>query len=183
MLHILSMSILLAVTWWFLSGYLEVLILSLGLLSISFVIWITHRMKSFDQETHPVHLASSAIFYFPWLFWEIFKSNIDVACAIIRGGMSVQPRLMIVKAGQVSEIGRVVYANSITLTPGTVTIGAEDNIFTIHSLTPKAREGLKGGEMDKRVTHMELDTGSPTADSQPALQRNFNKNKYLGKEK
>ena len=170
MFHIISLSALLGVTWYLLSGYNILLILVLGVLSIILVIWITYRMDSVDRETHPIHLATSSVKYFPWLIWEIFKSNIDVATAIVTGGNRVSPRLLVLKASQKSEIGRVVFANSITLTPGTVTLGIEDDKLTIHALTPSAYSSLASGEMDRRVFELELDTDSPSAKTQPALQ-------------
>ncbi len=170
MLHAVSLAIVLTIVWWLLSGFLVPLILALGAGSILSVVWIAHRMDAVDHESHPIHLAIRAIAYFPWLLMEIAKANFDVAKAILAGGDAIRPRLMVVKATQPSEVGRVTYANSITLTPGTVTIGAEDDTFTIHALTPGAYEGLETGEMDRRVTAMELGKGGPTAAAQPALQ-------------
>ena len=170
MLHAVSLAIVLAIVWWLLSGFVIPLILALGAGSILTVVWIAHRMDSVDHESHPIHLAVRAITYFPWLLWEIVKANYDVAKAILVGGDAIRPRLLVVKATQPTEVGRVTFANSITLTPGTVTIGAEDDVFTIHSLTPGSYEGLETGEMDRRVTAMELGKGGPTAAVQPALQ-------------
>ena len=169
MFQIISFSVLLAGTWWLLSGYQLFLIVALGVMSIALVIWITYRMDAVDRETHPIHLATSSIKYFPWLILEVIKANIEVAFTIIFRPKNIDPRLLVVKASQKSEIGRVVYANSITLTPGTVTLGVEDDNLTIHALTPFAYSGLVGGEMDKRVFEMELDTGGPSANTQPAL--------------
>ena len=129
MLHAVSLAVVLAVVWWLLSGFLVPLILALGAGSILSVVWIAHRMDAVDHESHPIHLAVRGIAYFPWLLLEIAKANFDVAKAILAGGDAIRPRLMNVKASQPSEVGRVTYANSITLTPGTVTIGAEDDIL------------------------------------------------------
>lgn len=170
MLHIISLTIVLAVVWWLLSGYLIPLILALGAGSILAVVWIVHRMDSIDHETHPVRLALGSLTYIPWLLWEIVLANYDVAKAILVGGDSIRPRLMAIKAGQTSEVGQVTYANSITLTPGTVTIGADGRDFTIHALTPGAYDGLLSGEMDRRVSRLELGKGGPSAATQPALQ-------------
>jgi len=170
LLHTISLAIVLAVVWWFLSGFVLPLILALGAGSIVCVVWIAHRMDAVDHESHPIHLAIKGATYFPWLLWEIVKANIDVTKAILSGGNAVRPRLMVVKATQKSEVARVTYANSITLTPGTVTIGVVDNIFTIHALTPGAKEGLETGDMDRRVSAMELGKDGPDAAHQPALQ-------------
>ena len=87
--------------------------------------------------------------------WEIVKANIDVARVLVRRRMPTDISVINVKATQKSDVGQVVYANSITLTPGTVTIALDDNILTIHALTTSAAEGLNTGEMDRRVTAVE----------------------------
>ena len=170
LLHVVSLTIVLAIVWWLLSGFVIPLILALGAISIVSVVWVAHRMDAVDHESHPLHMAVRSITYFPWLIWEIVKANFDVARAVLVGGDSIRARLMVVKANQTTEVGRVTFANSITLTPGTVTIGAEDDVLTIHSLTPGSYEGLESGEMDRRVSAMELGKGGPSAATQPALQ-------------
>ena len=69
--------------------------------------------------------------------------------------LPISPTLINVKASQQSVVGVVTYANSITLTPGTVTISVDKDIMTVHALTRNAAEGLESGEMDRRVTDME----------------------------
>ncbi len=169
MLHTFSLAVLLSGVWWLLSGYTLVLIIGLGIGSVILVLYICHRMDAIDHETHPVHLAAGCITYYPWLLWEIVLANWDVAKAILKNDDTVRPRLMHVKASQVSEVGRVTYANSITLTPGTVTLDIEGADLLIHSLTQGSKEGLETGEMDRRVTALELGKGGPSAFSQPAL--------------
>jgi multicomponent Na+:H+ antiporter subunit E len=111
-------------------------------------------MEVIDHEGHPIHLGIRALTYFPWLFKEIAVSNLDVARAILGRDMPIEPRVFNVRASQTDELGRVSYANSITLTPGTVTVGLEDDLLTVHALTTKSREGLLTGEMDRRVSAM-----------------------------
>jgi multicomponent Na+:H+ antiporter subunit E len=176
-LHAFSLAVVLTIVWWLLSGFVIPLILALGAGSILSVVWVAHRMDAVDHESHPIHLAMRGLLYIPWLLWEIVKANFDVAKAIVFGGDKITPRLMVIKATQSSEVGRVTFANSITLTPGTVTIGAEGDVFTIHSLTPESYDGLASGDMDRRVTALELGKGGPSARSQPALQDHPEDNK------
>jgi multicomponent Na+:H+ antiporter subunit E len=131
------------------------LILFLGAVSIAGILWIAHRMDVIDHESHPIHMAPRGVGYYFWLMWEIVKANMDVSLAILKGRDYLQPRVFKLKASQSSDIGRVTYANSITLTPGTVTILVDGDDFTVHSLTPVAKEGLEGGEMDRRVSALE----------------------------
>ena len=153
--HVLSLGATLAAVWLLLSGHYEPLILALGACSIAVVIRITHRMDAIDQETHPIHLAGKALSYFPWLLWEIVKANIDVAKVIIDPKLPIGLRILRVDGSQQTDIGLVTYANSITLTPGTVTIWDEGTRLDVHALTPAAADGLLSGEMDRRVTNLE----------------------------
>jgi multicomponent Na+:H+ antiporter subunit E len=156
-LHVVSLSFSLSILWLLLSGYFaEPLLLGLGLASVLLVVFIVHRMEVLDPEGHPVHLGPGALLYWPWLLKEIVLANIDVGKAILgfRGAAAV-PTVFKVRASQSGELGRVIYANSITLTPGTVTIAIDDDQLTIHALTPGAVEGLLGGEMDRRVSRIE----------------------------
>ena len=155
MLHAVSLGFVLAILWLLLSGHFEPLLLGLGVVSVVIVVAVAHRMDVIDHEGHPVHLTWRAILYWPWLLWEIVKANIDVAKAIVQGEMPIEPTVMNVKCTQKSELGQVVYANSITLTPGTVTIAVLGDTLHVHALTPGAREGLETGEMDRRVTAVE----------------------------
>ena len=134
---------------------LEALLLGLGLASVLTVVWIAHRKGVLDSEGHPIHLFLRALAYWPWLLKEIVVANIDVAKAILRRSMAIAPTVFTVKGSQKSELGRVIYANSITLTPGTVTIALDGEELTVHALTPAGREGVESGEMDRRIAWLE----------------------------
>ena len=155
MVHTLALAAGLILLWLLLSGYLLPLIIALGVASIALVLWLGHRMDVVDHESHPIHMAAKGLIYFPWLMWEIVKANIDVALAIIKGKKAIAPKTMRVTASQRSDVGRVTYANSITLTPGTVTAYVDGDIFIVHALTEGSAEGLETGDMDKRVTALE----------------------------
>jgi multicomponent Na+:H+ antiporter subunit E len=106
------------------------------------VVAIVQRMAVLDPEGHPVHLGSRVLRYWPWLLKEIVLANIDVGKAILGlGGGVAAPTVFTVRASQKGELGRVIYANSITLTPGTVTLAVDDDELTIDALTPGAVEG------------------------------------------
>lgn len=159
MLHALSLGLVLYCLWLLLSGYFQALLLSLGGLSVVAIVWIAHRMDVIDHEGHPIHLTGRAFLYWPWLIVEIVKANIDVAKVIVRRKMPISPTVIEVKATQETELGQVIFANSITLTPGTVTIAIDREIISVHALTRAAAEGLLTGIMDGRVTAMEAHEG------------------------
>ena len=92
--------------------------------------------------------------YVPWLAWQVFQSNWDVIKRVCMPGVQVQPRFIRVPCNLKTEFGRVTYANSITLTPGTVTVEAGDT-FLIHALHKDAADSLETGDMERRVQVLE----------------------------
>ncbi len=154
-LHVASLVVSLSVLWLLLSGFFtDPLLLGLGAVSVVAVALLAWRAGIVDAEGHPVQVAPRALLYWPWLIKEIVVANIDVAKAICRSPMAIEPRVIKVKASQKDELGRVIYANSITLTPGTVTIALEGDELTVHALTKGSVEGLESGEMDRRVSRV-----------------------------
>lgn len=135
--------------WIFLSGHWETYLLALGVASIVVCVWVSRRMTLTDHEGHPIHIALKGLSYFPWLVKEIIVSNIYVARRILSG--NVAPMVIDVRASQSDELGEVVYANSITLTPGTISIGVRDGEITVHALTQDTADGLYSDEMNARV--------------------------------
>lgn len=161
MLHAISLSAVLAGLWLLLSGHYEPLLLFLGVASVILVLLVALRMDVVDHEGHPVHLTLKCLTYWPWLGWEIIKANIDVAYRIIRPDLPISPTVVRVKASQRTEVGKVIYANSITLTPGTVSMNMEGDQITVHALSREAAESLLDGEMDRRVSEVEGTGRSP----------------------
>ncbi len=112
-------------------------------------------MQGVDLEGAPLEVTPRALLYAPWLIWQIVRANVDVARIILHPGLPIRPHVIRVRAGQETELGRVIYANSITLTPGTVTIDLQGRDLTVHALTDEAAQGLATGEMDRRVSTTE----------------------------
>jgi multicomponent Na+:H+ antiporter subunit E len=138
-----------------LSGHFEPLILALGLASCVVVVAITRRMDLIDHEGHPIHLTRRAVGYWLWLSWEVVKANIDVAKRVLAPKLNISPTMVRLTASQKSDLGLVIYANSITLTPGTVSVDVEPGEILVHALSRDAAEDLQGGEMDRRVGQVE----------------------------
>ncbi|MEL6962017.1 MAG: Na+/H+ antiporter subunit E [Pseudomonadota bacterium] len=155
MFQIISLAVVLSLLWLLLSGHYNPLLLSLGLVSVILTLVVSVRMKVADREGHPVHLALRGLLYWPWLIKEIVVANIDVAKAILGLSDDIRPSLFVVEASQRTDLGRTIYANSITLTPGTVTLGMDGDQLTIHALTAGAKKGLASGDMDRKVTALE----------------------------
>ena len=115
-------------------------------------------MEVVDHEGFPIHLGPRAVTYWPWLVWEIIKANVDVALIIIKPNLKISPVLFRSPASQKTEVGQVTYANSITLTPGTITVGVNEGRVDVHALTGGAADEVISGRMDKRACQMEGDS-------------------------
>ena len=139
--------------WLLMSGYYTPLILSLGVISCLLCVYLTIKGKFLDNEALPIYFFPRLIQYTLWLIKEILKSNIQTAKVIIM--KSEEPELFSVKATQKTNEGKVTYANSITLTPGTVTTQIKNDIFEVHALTKDFGDDVRSSEMDKMVTWLE----------------------------
>ena len=96
------------------------------------------------------------LLYVPWLAGEIIKATLDVARRIVSlGPPPIAPRIIRVRASQESELAQVIYANSITLTPGTISIDVSDGEILVHALHADAARGVEEGSMDRRCAALE----------------------------
>jgi multicomponent Na+:H+ antiporter subunit E len=163
MVHAASLAAFLAALWLLLSGHYEPLLLGFGIVSCVVVVVISLRMDVVDREGHPIHLGTRALTYIPWLLLEIARSNIEVARRILDLRAPISPTRIRVKASQRSALGQTIYANSITLTPGTISMVIEDGYIDVHALTEEGAAALAAGEMDRRVSAMvgEDDSAAP----------------------
>ncbi|MCW8931361.1 MAG: Na+/H+ antiporter subunit E [Gammaproteobacteria bacterium] len=155
MRHTLFLSLTLAMFWVLISGHYTTFILVLGVISIAIVVFVAHRMDVVDHESQPVHLTLKLPAYYAWLIKEIILANILVVKHIWLGNKTISPVMTTIKASQKTDIGKVIYANSITLTPGTVTLELEGDKFIVHALLRESIKDLESGEMDRRVTQLE----------------------------
>ena len=146
--------LVLAAMWQTWSGHTDTLILGFGLGSCLFVTWLVGRMDAADGAS-PGWLGPRVLTYLPWLILEIVKSNIHVAKVILSPSLPISPRLVRTKASQTTDLGQVIYANSITLTPGTITLDVRDGEFLVHALTEDTAQGVESGEMDAKVKWLE----------------------------
>ena len=141
--------------WLLLSGIYTPFLVASGLGASILIALLAWRMEVADREGHPLHLTFAAAAYWPWLAKEILKSGWQVAKIIVDPRLPISPALVRLRPSQQSAVGLVTHANSITLTPGTVTVEADHAEFLVHALTREAAEGLEGSEMDRRVRRME----------------------------
>ena len=149
--HTISLAAFLFILWFGLSGHTEPLLLSLGIASVVFTVYLAHRMDVIDHDSHPIHHLTGLVRFWPYLMVQVIKSNIDVIGRILRPGRSISPQMVDLPLPQRSDLGRVIYANSITLTPGTVSVHLGKDFITVHALSKQAADDLGRGEMASRV--------------------------------
>ena len=142
--------------WLLLSGYFVAFLLAAGAGCAAAVVLVARRMDVVDHEGHPLHLGLRALLsYWPWLAGEIVKSGWDVSRRILDPRLPVSPTLARFKPSQATALGLVIHANSITLTPGTISVEVTAGEFLVHALTQEGAAGLAGSEMDRRVAELE----------------------------
>ena len=155
MLRLVSAFLALYVFWLVLSGYFTPFLMSAGAACAIAVVWFARRMDVIDAEGHPVQLGWRIVAYWAWLSKEIVKSAWEVSRIIVNPRLPISPTLVSFKPSQKTTVGLVIHANSITLTPGTITIDAGKDEFLVHALTRAGAEGATTGDMDRRVSACE----------------------------
>lgn len=139
--------------WLLLSGHYTSLLIGFGVASVFFCVWMSHRMNAIDDEGLPLHLMARLPLYWLWLIYQIVLANVQTVKIIITG--KVQPRLFQIHTGEMSEAALVLYANSITLTPGTVTVDITKDGFLVHALTTAMADDVKSDEMGQKVRYVD----------------------------
>ena len=141
--------------WLALSGHYNAVVLSLGAISCGLVFWLCWRMRLINDECVPISILPRLPAYTVWLLAEIARSNIEVVRLLLGPARNIRPSLVRVATGQRSDLGRAIFANSVTLTPGTVTIELQGGQAVIHSLSPIEDTDVTEGEMNAKVCWLE----------------------------
>ena len=131
-----ALGVALFVFWLALSGHYTPFLLAMGVLSTLLCVFIAIRMGLIDSETVPTQLRGKLLLYWAWLAVEIVKSNLAVARIILSRSPNLGQQFVLVPITQSTEMGRVIFANSITLTPGTVTVETAEHAMLVHALQP-----------------------------------------------
>ncbi|MEM9800645.1 MAG: Na+/H+ antiporter subunit E [Planctomycetota bacterium] len=150
-MRVLLLAVLLAALWLSMSGHFEPLLLGMGAAAVLLVTWVAARMRIVDEEGLPVRFLPRMLVYGPWLLKEIVFANLSVARTILAPKLVTKPNVFTTDAPYEGDVARTLYANSITLTPGTVTIDVGDECLLVHALTDEAKRDLVEGEMLRRI--------------------------------
>ena len=156
----IAIAIVLFAFWLTLSGFFTPLLLTAGALSaIAVAFFCQRRLRIIDRDAQPLHLLLRAVTYWPWLVIEIVKSALQVSRRILGPRLNISPCFARVPLPQETEAGRVTYANSITLTPGTIAVQIDNDQLLVHALEADSISDLAGGRMAARVIHFEQVAG------------------------
>ena len=150
-----SLAAFLFAFWIVLSGHYTPVLVAAGAASAVLCVLAAIRMRVADAEGHPIELVWGMFTYYPWLIVEIAKSAWSVTKVILHPRLPISPTMTVVRASQRTTAGVATYANSITLTPGTVTVGVSGNELTVHAVTRDGALDLERGDMDRRVSRFE----------------------------
>ncbi len=154
--YVLNWTLVLAVIWLLFSGMWDhPIIVPLGVASLILTLYLTYRLGIMDKEGDPLHLIVPSLKYWPWLMGQIIRANLQVAGCILRGSQSLSPRMARLRSTQETDLGRAIMANSITLTPGTVTVQVRTGEIDYYAMNASLVAELDEGEMNRRVTQLE----------------------------
>jgi multicomponent Na+:H+ antiporter subunit E len=149
--RMLALLVPLVAAWLLWSGLYKPLLLGLGLFSCLLTIYIKYRMEYFQTEMFALQFGRRFIGYWMWLSKEVVKSSLDVARIIVSPSLPISPQVVTIKASCDNPVDQVILANSITLTPGTLTLDVNKGEITVHALTEAGAAELRKGEMDRRI--------------------------------
>jgi len=166
MKYSLTLGLAMLAAWYLWSGHNEPHLLIIGGLSVLLCLWLSIRMGIVDEEGAPAELGLRPLAYVPWLVKEIVESNVEVTRTILSKEMNLKRNMIEIGAHQKTELGRVILANSITLTPGTVSVKMEGDRILVHALSFEGAEEDLSGEMGRRICALESKTAPETGTSQ-----------------
>lgn len=148
--------LILFLNWVIWSGMFDAFHLSLGVISCALVTFLSHDLL-FKEGFSYRNIVEAVRFikYVPWLLYQIVLSNIHVAYLVLHPKMPIDPFMITVQTKLKKDISLVAYANSITLTPGTITADiVERKHYVVHCISKKVADDLFAGEMEKKVAHI-----------------------------
>jgi multicomponent Na+:H+ antiporter subunit E len=161
----LQIAMLLAV-WLILSGKYSPIYFFWAAISVGFVVWVSNRLHGVPlAENEPcgsTRIIMPRLFvYLFWLVGEIIKSGVYVAYVVLHPKLPIEPMIVRFTSKQPNVLARVILGNSITLTPGTLTLDIDGSHFTVHALTRDTEEGLINGVMENKVARLYMQTCDP----------------------
>ena len=161
MVHMTSLAVVLFAFWMVLSGRTETKFVIYGIITAVVTTWVTYPLLLVPNKDGSKKYfvfgfsVPKMIMYFFWLMWQLVLANIDVLLATTAQELNIDPKIVRFRFKADNPMASVVLANSITLTPGTVTVNVtDDGLYEIHALTVGAAAGVLDGGMQKKVADL-----------------------------
>ena len=156
-MRLILLFVVLFAYWLLLSGHYDLWFIASGAVLSAAVVAFSWRKGVIDGEGFPIALVGRGLVYWPWLLWQIVVSALRVTRLIIDPRLPISPTLVRVDALQKTPVGLVSYANSITLTPGTISIEASEKAgcIWVHAIERAGAEGFADDEMNRKVAWFE----------------------------
>ena len=155
MTRTLVTAVLLAAVWILWSWHFEPLIVIFGAVSVVLVVLVARRLGILDEETVPFEINLRMLVFLPWLAWEVVKANWEVARMILDPKLPIRPHLIRVPANQRTTLGKVILANTITITPGTISLDLRDGVILVHCLDDTMADQDSSGTSARMVNWLE----------------------------
>lgn len=149
--RLVILAVALAVTWLVWSGLYKPLLLGLGVVSVALTLWLCVRMKLHQRAVFALDLVPKLLTFWAGLLVDIIKSNFMVARIILTPSLPISPTLVRLEPKLEGQVGRATLANSITLTPSTVTLDAHRGVFLVHCLTEDSARETREGDLGDRL--------------------------------
>jgi multicomponent Na+:H+ antiporter subunit E len=145
--------ILVFLFWYLLSGKNGILLLVVGALCSLLIVLYLYKITMIDDESLPIKILPKAIYYWVWLYKEMIFSSVYISKLILSPRLSISPQYFKIKSKQKSAMGFNIYANSITLTPGTISviINNSSKEIDVHSISKNTKASLLKSEMDNKI--------------------------------
>ncbi len=149
--RLLLLTILLIAAWVLWSGLFKPLLLGLGAFSCALTVFVAKRMGYFDTDVFAFRYNLRLFGFWTWLAGEIVKSSIEVARIVLSPRLRIDPEVVELDAADLESVDQALLGNSITLTPGTLTLDVHEGRILVHALTPDGARSVLDGEMKRRV--------------------------------
>lgn len=153
----LTMSFIsLMIFWIVMSGFLTPIHISLGILSVASVMYVNYKLKVhrfFDDDMDDLSdlRFGRAVYYFFWMLLQVILAGIHVLIVISKPKMPIKTTMLQFRADLPSAHAKMILGNSITLTPGTLTVDIDGDLFTVHAIDEKSYASIVSDEMPRQV--------------------------------
>jgi len=147
--------IALLIFWFMLSGHFSVIIVTSAVIYALIAAYFTHDYFIEKISFAGIKRIFKFIAYLPWLFWEIIMANLQVAYIVLSPKMPISPELVETETDLKTDYGKTALGNSITLTPGTVTIEIENSKILVHAITKEHAQDIRNKDIEKKILRIE----------------------------